>query len=239
MHDAEHVAPPAHTSSARHAHYANHVLYKIKRAYGLDENAAVPPLPLQREINTRATAILNDLRWDARVSDSCRAEGASAPSRADLQRTAMAIIQRYANAFHLRAKIDYMPRSHVPTGPFYAGHRVRGNLLDIYTNHLTNQSECALQELGFSTRSAHALNGYLIGQTVRFCGAMSSRSMSPVVEPQQGSGGGCTDQEIQARVNTLRGYWKPIANDLSLRHTQARNFQERTQRPNDEPAITI
>lgn len=134
------------------------------------------------------------------------------------------IAMRYVRGFYLHRRMLGSSSDKTPPrfGKFYDAIIPRDNLMNIHNNHLSNQAEAQLRDIGISDKSAHKLHGRIIASTLNAYREHLNNTGECTVDPQQGSVSNKTDEEIADDIKQLKDLWKV---NRSVIENKYRNFR--------------
>jgi hypothetical protein len=226
---SSHTLTPASLSWRKRASEA--ALRKICETYhistGLPDNIAAIINPVI-ETTLHTTDKWLNTRDDA-IARSPNPDTISIPA---VEQAARSIVQSYVEAFYVREQTLKAPD---PKAEFYRKDSAKKQLIDIYINHRCNHAELALQSLGLSAASAHAINGALIRVSMITYRAYNENKEISCINPGIGSVRGtpqlgsipATQRPIPERIDELRGYWRLKAFEVNHDHQRFRSVPNR------------
>lgn len=187
------------------------VRYKLQRVYDLNPIQMVMPDAVQAQLKDRIDAQIASEGW-VRTRDRAIEESGLSPALASgIDEVARATLARYAEVFHLRGKVRAALPEDLDTiasarDEFYDKLSTRKALPNVMGNHVTNMSHYALRDLGLNRKSAHAIQGVLIGGAIRVFEAVDP--LAAGVVPALGKlGKDPDDRTVNQRIRKIQAYW--------------------------------
>ena len=196
------------------------VFKKIERLYGPKERV-IPTGDLKNRFEAEIQKILHtpatDGNWLARCEKAIRhskiTDSMTDQKYNEIQRVGEDILWNYLNAFHVQnqflSPVHSTPVVNPPHSTNYS--HVANSMMNLYKNHITNQAQASLQELGFNPVSAHSLNTHLIGRAIQM--QLKYAQNKVVLSPQMQRA--TNDATALSNIAEINDYWKITAARIS------------------------
>lgn len=217
-----HIPSQYHNRAAFHERAAKAVRAKIEKAYALTPEFTALPSDLANRLAVGFDDTLHSAQWQHTLQVALESSDCTQTLTPAINDIAKRFVQEYAQAFYLERMVVAAADETVPQhyGNFYRWSATRSHLINIYANHVSNQTENELRDAGLNTISAHAIHGAIIGQVIRLYKATIKDFGECAVNPPQGSIKNKTDEQAESEVRRLASYWREEKFDLEQRYHQ-------------------